>query len=245
MATDTHQHRRRVLVTGASKGIGKAICDRLLADGYAVVGVARTRPAELPPDLEFHAVDLSDSAAVRDFLREPAMQQPFYGLVNNVGLVPEGRLEQVTHDDLYRAVQLNIEVAILFGQALSAGMRAAGEGRIVNISSRAAIGKAARTVYSMTKAGLIGLSRTWALELAEAGITVNVVAPGPIETEFFRKVNDASQPRTQALLASIPVGRVGRPEDVAHAVAYFVDTRSGFVTGQTHFVCGGITIGAA
>ena len=84
-----------------------------------------------------------------------------------------------------------------------------------------------------------------ALELARHGVTVNAIAPGPIETEFFAQVNQASDERTQALLAGIPLGRMGRPEEVAHAVAYFLDERCGFVTGQTHFVCGGITIGAA
>ena len=83
------------------------------------------------------------------------------------------------------------------------------------------------------------------MELVRQGVTVNAIAPGPIETEFFAQVNQASDERTQALLAGIPLGRMGRPEEVAHAVAYFLDERCGFVTGQTHFVCGGITIGAA
>jgi len=237
--------QKRVLVTGASKGIGKAICQRLQEDGYTVVGVARTRPSDFPSDIEFHTVDLSHRQALKEFLQTPAMQEPFYGLINNVGMVPSGMLEDVFDEDIYTAVQLNIEVAILFSQALAKGMRASGIGRIVNISSRAALGKASRTVYSMTKAGMIGMTRCWALELADQGITVNAIAPGPIETEFFRSVNDPSDPRTQSLLSSIPIKRMGRPEDVANAVAYFADERTGFVTGQTHFVCGGMTIGAA
>jgi len=237
--------QKKVLVTGASKGIGKSICQRLLHDGYSVVGVARTKPSDLPSEIEFHCVDLSDNQALKAFLHTPEMQTPFYGLVNNVGLVPKGMLSDVTHEDLYKAIQLNIEVAILFTQAVAKGMTAAGIGRIVNISSRAAIGKESRTIYSMTKAGLIGMTRTWALEFAASGVTVNAIAPGPIETEFFRNVNDPNDPRTRSLLDSIPVKRVGHPEDVAHAVAYFIDERTGFVTGQTHYVCGGITIGAA
>ncbi|NQW93862.1 MAG: SDR family oxidoreductase [Polaromonas sp.] len=237
--------QKKVLVTGASKGIGKAICQRLLQDGYSVVGVARTKPSDFPSEIEFHCVDLSDNQAVKSFLQTPDMNAPFYGLVNNVGMVPKGMLSDVTHEDIYKAVQLNIEVAILFSQAMAKGMSAAGRGRIVNISSRAAIGKESRTIYSMTKAGLIGMTRTWALEFAASGITVNAIAPGPIETEFFSSVNDPNDPRTQSLLDSIPVKRMGRPEDVAHAVAYFADERTGFVTGQTHYVCGGITIGAA
>ena len=237
--------RKSVLVTGASKGIGKAICNRLLQDGYHVVGIARTRPDDWPLAADFCAVNLANRNAVQDFLQSPTMNQPFYGLVNNVGMVPSGRLEDVAVEDLYKAVQLNVEVALVFSQAVIKGMRALGSGRIVNISSRAAMGKESRTIYSMTKAGMIGMTRTWALELAGSAITVNAIAPGPIETEFFSSVNDALSPKTQNLVASIPLLRMGRPEDVAHAVSYFVDTRCGFVTGQTHFVCGGLTIGAA
>ncbi|MNV98963.1 3-oxoacyl-[acyl-carrier-protein] reductase FabG [compost metagenome] len=92
---------------------------------------------------------------------------------------------------------------------------------------------------------MIGMTRTWALELAAQGVTVNAIAPGPIATDFFASVNDADDTRTQSLLAGIPLGRAGRPEEVAHAAAYFMDERCGFVTGQTHYVCGGLTIGAA
>lgn len=236
---------KHVLVTGASKGIGRAICERLVADGYRVTGVARTRPAELPQGMAFHSLDLADNQAVAQFLAEQLQEQSFYGLVNNVGLVHSGALETVNSQDLYQAVQLNIEVAIRFTQALAPAMKAQKQGRVLNIASRAALGKQDRTIYSMTKAGMIGMTRTWALELARHGVTVNAIAPGPIETEFFAQVNQAGDERTQALLAGIPLGRMGRPEEVAHAVAYFLDERCGFVTGQTHFVCGGITIGAA
>lgn len=235
---------KHVLVTGASKGIGRAICERLVADGYRVTGVARTRPAELPQGMAFHSLDLADNQAVAQFLAEQLQEQSFYGLVNNVGLVHSGALETVNSQDLYQAVQLNIEVAIRFTQALAPAMKAQKQGRVLNIASRAALGKQDRTIYSMTKAGMIGMTRTWALELARHGVTVNAIAPGPIETEFFAQVNQAGDERTQALLAGIPLGRMGKPEEVAHAVAYFLDERCGFVTGQTHFVCGGITIGA-
>lgn len=235
---------RRVLVTGASKGIGRAICQRLVDDGYSVVGVARSRPADLPAGIEFHTVDLADSQAVEQFLTG-TLTEPFYGLVNNVGLVPIANLEDVRIEDLYRAVQLNVEVAIRFAQHLAPAMKTARQGRILNIASRAALGKQGRTVYGMTKAGLIGMTRTWALELAPFGVTVNAIAPGPIATEFFAGANDQNDAHTQSLLAGIPVGRMGRPDEVAHAIAYFMDERCGFVTGQTHLVCGGLSIGAA
>ena len=237
--------KRKVLVTGASKGIGRAICDRLMDDGYAVTGIARTKPADWPQGVAFKQVDLSDRAQLSDVLEKLAQEPAYYGLVNNVGIVPAGAIDSVNTADLQMAVQLNIEVAIACAQALLPGMRDRATGRIVNISSRAALGKQNRTIYSLTKAGMIGMTRTWALELATAGITVNAIAPGPIATEFFNSVNNADDAATQKLLAGIPVGHIGKPQDVAHAVAYFIDDRCSFVTGQTHYVCGGVTIGAA
>ncbi|NYT36412.1 SDR family oxidoreductase [Allopusillimonas soli] len=235
----------KVLVTGASRGIGRSICERLDADGYEVVGIARNRPEDWPEHMAFHSADLSERETVKKTLAGLAESGPFYGLVNNVGFVPIGTIENVDTLDLQRAIALNVEVDILCAQALLAGMRAEGKGRIINISSRAALGKQGRTLYSMTKAGVIGMTRTWALELAGSGITVNAIAPGPIATEFFQGANDQNDEATRKLLAGIPVGRIGQPQDVAHAVAYFIDPRCGFVTGQTHYVCGGITIGAA
>lgn len=239
------ENQAKVLVTGASRGIGRSICERLAADGYAVTGIARTRPDDWPDSRPFHTVDLAERDAVRSTLAKIAAQGPYYGLVNNVGFVPTGKLEDVDVAELHKAVTLNLEVNILCAQALLPGMRGMGQGRIVNIGSRAALGKHERTLYSTTKAGVIGMTRTWALELAADGITVNAISPGPIATEFFNAANNAESDATRKLLKSIPVGRIGQPEDVAHAVAYFMDVRSGFVTGQTHYVCGGITIGAA
>ncbi len=242
----THQDKRtrRVLVTGISRGIGKAIGERLLDEGYQVVGLARTPPQGLAA-IEFHALDLGDAVARERALRALAAAGPFYGLVNNVGIVPVAPLGELRDEDLAQAVALNLGVAIACTQALLPGMRAAGRGRVVNISSRAALGKAGRSLYSATKAGLLGMTRTWALELAAQGITVNAVAPGPIDTEFFRDANPADAEATRRLAAAVPVQRLGRPEEVAHAVASLLDERAGFMTGQTHFVCGGLTIGAA
>ena len=122
-------------------------------------------------------------------------------------------------------------------------MKAARFGRIVNISSRAALGKELRTVYAATKAGLHGMTRTWALEFAAHGITVNAVGPGPIGTELFHQVNPAGSPRTKAIIEGVPVKRLGTPEDIAHAAAFLLDERAGFVTGQVLYVCGGMTVG--
>ena len=122
-------------------------------------------------------------------------------------------------------------------------MAKAGWGRIVNITSRAALGKAERTAYVAAKAGLIGLTRVWALEYAAAGITVNAVGPGPIETPLFAGANSRPSDGTD-LAESVPVKRMGKPSEVAHAVNFFASEEAGFVTGQTLYVCGGMTVGA-
>jgi 3-oxoacyl-[acyl-carrier protein] reductase len=113
------------------------------------------------------------------------------------------------------------------------------------MSSRAALGKELRTAYAAAKAGLIGITRVWALELGHSGITVNAIGPGPIATDLFLQANPLDSPRTQAIVDAVAVGRLGTPSDVAHAAGFFLDERAGFVTGQILYVCGGLTVGSA
>jgi len=232
-----------VLVTGASRGIGRAIATRLTEDGHAIVTLDRDPPAVLLPREDFIRVDLSDPAATAEALAEVVERHAPTRLVNNAGTVRPGSLAQASFDDLQAVVALNLHCPIQCAQAVLPAMKAARFGRIVNISSRAALGKELRTVYSATKAGLHGMTRTWALELAADGITVNAVGPGPIGTELFHRVNPADSPKTKAIIDGVPVKRLGTPEDIAHAVAYFLDARAGFVTGQVLYVCGGMTVG--
>ena len=138
---------------------------------------------------------------------------------------------------------LNVRCAIQCTQAVAPAMRKRKIGRIVNIASRAALGKALRTNYSASKAALIGLTRTWSLELAADGITVNCICPGPIATELYEIANPADDPRTIASLAAIPAGRIGTPEDIAQAAAFFLAEGSGFINGQTLYVCGASSVG--
>jgi len=231
-----------VLITGASRGIGRGIAARLAQDGFAVITLDRDPPAERLPDETFVQVDLSDAVATGQALAEVLARHAPTRLVNNAGTVRPGALEDVTWEDLDTVVALNLRCTIQCAQALLPAMKAARFGRIVNISSRAALGKELRTVYAATKAGLHGMTHTWALELAAHGITVNAIGPGPIGTELFHRVNPADSPRTKAIIEGVPVQRLGTPEDIAHAVAYFVDARAGFVTGQVLYVCGGMTV---
>lgn len=236
--------RRRVLVTGASRGIGRALLERLTDDGYAAVGLARSRPSDLRSGQEFHACDLNDLDATRELVSGLSREQPFYAIVNNAAVAPTTSIDDTSIEDMQSAVQVNLNAALVCTQSVLAGMRKSGGGRIVNLSSRAALGKVNRGAYGATKAGIIGMSRTWALELARDNITVNVVAPGPTATAMFDQASRPGEdPRTAALIAAIPVGRIGQPQEIAHAIAFLISPLAGFMTGQTLFVDGGLTVG--
>lgn len=236
---------RIAAVTGGSAGIGRAICEDLLARGYEVVSLAR-RKAEIDhPRLHSVEVDLTDRAATGEAAR--ALVARFPGLttvIHNAGVIRPALLADVKLDDLDALVDLHLGAAIQLVQAALPAMRAARFGRVVLLSSRAALGLATRTAYSATKAGMLGMARTWALELAPDGITVNVVAPGPIRTDMFFDVVPAGSDKERALAASVPVKRLGESADVARAVAFFTDPAAGFVTGQVLYVCGGTSVGS-
>lgn len=234
-----------VLITGASRGIGRAIAARMLEDGYRVVNFSRGAPAELLPGETFVSVDLSDSAQTSRAVADLAAERQVLHLVNNAGMIQVADIEQVSEQAMRDTLAVNLIAPLLLLQGLLPAMRSKGYGRVVNVGSRAALGKPGRTAYGASKAGLVGMTRTWALELAASGITVNAVAPGPVATELFNQSNPPDHPRTRELAASIPAGRIGHPADVAHAVAMLLDARAGFITGQTLYVCGGLTVGAA
>jgi len=230
------------IVTGGSRGIGLAICRRLKQDGSGVIILDRVAP-EVAGLGEFRAVDLSDIDETSAALDWALALGPVSRLVNNVGVVMPALLEDTSLEDFDALMALNVRCAIQCTQAVAPAMRQRGMGRIVNIASRAALGKALRTNYSASKAALIGLTRTWSLELAADGITVNCICPGPIATELYNIANPPDDPRTIASLATIPAGRIGTPEDIAQAAAFFLDADSGFINGQTLYVCGASSVG--
>lgn len=235
---------RRVVITGASKGIGRATMRRLRDDGYHPIGVARTKPDDLEPGEDFLLCDLSDLEATAELAAQLSEQEPCWGLVNNAAMSPVTSLDDVTLAEMDIASRVSVLAPLLLTQHLVPGMRAAGGGRIVNISSRAALGKVNRTAYTAAKAALAGLTRTWALELAENAITVNTISPGPIDTEIFRVSSPPGHPRTEALMAAVPLQRVGRPEEVANVIAFLLHDLSGYITGQNIHIDGGLTISA-
>jgi len=237
--------KQTIVLTGGSTGIGKSICERLLNEGYAVVNLSRRAAPFEHADLYNIEIDLSDRSAVQVVAKSIASNFKVTGFIHNAGLIRANLLEDVELEDLDYLTQVHLGSAIALTQALLPNMKREGYGRIVMISSRAALGLQTRTSYSATKSGMIAMARTWALELGEHGITVNVVAPGPIEaTEMFDKVVEDGSDTKQALAQSIPVKRIGRPDDVARAVSFFMHSDNSFVTGQTLMVCGGSSLGS-
>jgi len=232
---------RRLLVTGGASGIGRAIAEEGLSLGWDVVVIDRDKA----PVGRAVTADLSDPDATAAALDAALADGPVTRLVNNVGAVFPHSLEEQTLAEVDAAYALNLRCAVQCAQAVLPGMKAAGFGRIVNMSSRAALGKELRTAYAASKAALIGLTRVWALELGEHGITVNAIGPGPIATDLFTRANPADSPRTRAIVESVPVRRLGTPDDIAHAAGYLLGDRAGFVTGQILYVCGGMTVGNA
>lgn len=231
-------------VTGGSTGIGRAICEELLARGYEVVSLALERPAFSHAKLHSIEVDLADRQAAGEAGRELARRFELTTLVHNAGVIRPAAVADVQLQDFSFLVELHLASAVQLLQAALPAMRARRFGRVVMMSSRAVVGVPGRTSYSATKAGILGMSRTWALELAGDGITVNVVAPGPIRTTaMFHGVIPAGSEQERKLAASVPVQRLGEPADVARAVAFFADPANSYVTGQVLYVCGGSSVG--
>jgi 3-oxoacyl-[acyl-carrier protein] reductase len=232
------------LVTGGAAGIGRAVVQRLLDAGQEVVSLDVQSGDLAHPRLHAVSVDLTDTAATARTAAEVARAHAVTTLVHNAGIIRPAALADVRLEDLDALVNLHLAAALLLLQASLPAMKQAGFGRVVLVSSRAVLGLPTRTAYSATKAGMLGMARTWALELAPLGVTVNVVAPGPIQTANFHSVVPQGSPQVERIAQSIPVRRLGRPEDVARAVMFFADRDAGFVTGQVLYVCGGTSVGS-
>lgn len=234
---------RTYLVTGASKGIGLALAHRLAGAGHRVIGLARHAVDGFPGTLV--PVDLGDTRAAQGVLADVVARHAIDGVVNNVGLVRPQRLDALDLAALDEVFRVNLHPAVLAAQAALPGMTARGWGRIVNIASLTVLGSVERTAYAAAKAALVSFTRGWALELAQTGITVNAVSPGPTETELFRANNPPGSEGEARYLAAVPMRRFGKPEDIAAAIVFLLGEEAGFITGQTLNVDGGASIGKA
>ncbi len=230
------------VVTGASSGIGEAIARALLDSGRMVITLQRRPPQIKHKSILYFESDLTDIEATRQLSAEIANRYPVKCLVNNASANRPGPLEAASIEDMEYVLAINLKASLLLIQAFTPAMRAAKYGRILSISSRAVLGKTDRVIYASAKAGVIGMARTLSLELARDGITFNVIAPGAVATALFNNGHPPGSEKRQRVIDSIPMRRVGEPADIANAAMFFLSPQSGYITGQTLFVCGGVSI---
>lgn len=233
------------LVTGAAGGIGRAAALRLSQDGFAVYvtdinEALAEETAELVKEAggqaDFSVLDVNDETKQQEVINKIS---GLYALVNSAGIYWTKPYDTITADDFNRQFVTNVTAMFTLSQKAASVMH--NGGRIINLSSRAALGGRNNTHYSAAKAAILGMTKSMALELAPQQITVNAIAPGVILTDMLRKRGDD----LDSLAAELPVKKLGEPDDIAHAISYFADPRAGFVTGQVLLVDGGRSIGGS
>jgi 3-oxoacyl-[acyl-carrier protein] reductase len=236
------------VVSGGSKGLGLAICKALLEEGYFVATFSRKSTVELETlmgrsegRLYWESIDISDEAQLARFLNHVKQRFGRVGyLVNSAGMANEGLLTMMKREDISRMVEVNLGGAISLAQACAKQMMVGGFGVIVNVSSVVGVrGFKGVAAYSATKAALDGLTRSLSKELGSAGIRVNSVAPGFMETDMTSELTDQQKAR---IIRQTPLNRLGTVGDVAGAVKFLLSEVSSFITGQTIVVDGGLTV---
>jgi 3-oxoacyl-[acyl-carrier protein] reductase len=239
---------RIALVTGASRGIGEAIAKRLASEGATVLAAARSADAlaKVVSDIEAAggkasalALDLADPASIEAAVKSAlAAHGEIHVLVNNAGVTEDGLILRMGRDAWDRVLSTNLTGVFLLTQAVIKGMVRKRYGRIVNVTSVVGLmGNAGQANYAASKAGLVGLTKSVARELASRNITCNAVAPGFIATAMTDKMTDAAR---EGLSAQIPLERLGAPDDVAAAVAFLASDEASYVTGTVVNVSGGL-----
>ncbi len=245
--------QRVAMVTGAARGIGAAVASRLAADGFAI-GVLDLDEANCASTVDAITgkggqaiavgVDVSTASAVEAAVARVADELgPPTVLVNNAGITRDNLLFKMTEDDWDSVINVHLRGAFLMTKAAQAHMTKAGWGRIVNLSSTSALGNRGQANYAAAKAGMQGFTKTLAMELGKFGVTANAIAPGFIVTDMTamtaQRLGVDFEEFQAARAAETPVPRVGTPDDIAHAVSFFVSEAASFVTGQVLYVAGG------
>ena len=232
---------KQVLITGASKGIGLAIAQLLSDSGYTVIGLARSSNESFPGEL--FTCDLGNIEQTELVLQQIAAKYTNINyIINNVGVANPEPLGKITLSTLQNVFDLNVRTTVQVTQFFIERMQNMTNGRIINLSSLAIFGLKDRSSYSAAKAALIGLTRTWALELAPHAITVNAIAPGPVETELFRKTRPIGSQAEIDMLDTIPLNRIGKPQEIAATIKFLLSDDAGYITGQTICIDGGASI---
>ena len=230
---------RRAVVTGATRGIGRAIAERLLADGATVLGTGTRPGGDVPGDCDYDAVDFTDEAATGDFAAALAADPPDI-LVNNAGINKISPFADIDPADFERIQRVNVTAPFRLMRGVVPGMCGRGWGRIVNITSVfGKVSKELRGPYSASKFALDGMTAALAAEVAEKGVLANCVSPGFIDTDLTRRV--LGEEGIRELSARVPARRLGQPQEVAALVAWLAGPENTYVSGQNIVIDGGFT----
>lgn len=231
------QENRRVLVTGSSSGIGLAIAQALLAQGWQVTGLDLAPPQLVHPAFSSRQVDLCDAAATTQAVQAILAAGGLQALIHAAGVLRVGRLGTLVDEDFALMWRLHVDAATRLANLIAPAMAQAGTGRVVLIGSRVSGGMPGRSQYAATKAALVALARSWAAETAARGVTVNVIAPAATETAMLA---DPARASTTPKLP--PLGRLIRPAEIAALAGFLLSTDAAAITGQEIQVCGGASL---
>ncbi|MGZ0076211.1 3-oxoacyl-ACP reductase FabG [Methylomonas sp. YC3] len=237
--------KKLAIVTGASRGIGRAIAEKLVADGFFVVGTATSDSgaeaisAYLGDNGKGYKLNVADAADIDSFIKTTG---DAYGtpavLVNNAGITRDNLLMRMKDEEWDDIISTNLTSIFRMSKAVLRGMMKVRYGRIINISSVVgSTGNAGQANYAAAKAGMIGFAKSMAKEAGSRGITVNTVSPGFIDTDMTKELSEDIK---NALLGSIALGRLGQPEEIAHAVSFLASEQASYITGETLHVNGGM-----